>query len=134
MKKILIIGAVVIMFGFGNVQNLFAFGDNFESITPEEAVTEMKKDGVMVLDVRTGEEFNGPLGHLEGATLIPVQVLEHKIADLQEHKDKKILVICRGGVRSRTASKMLTDNGFTAVNILGGMEAMQRAEGAPIVR
>ena len=80
-----------------------------------------------VLDVRTAEEFDGPLGHIEGARLIPVQELAQRLAELQDVKDGQIHVVCRSGGRSSRATKMLLEAGFEAINVEGGMRAWRQA-------
>ncbi len=77
----------------------------------------------VVLDVRTAAEFSGPLGHIDGARLIPVQVLDQRLAELDSLKGQPIYVICRSGNRSQTATRYLRDRGFLATNIAGGMRA-----------
>lgn len=76
-----------------------------------------------ILDVRTPEEYDGPLGHIEGARLIPVDELPQRIDELSDVKDQTIHVICRSGGRSARAARILLDAGFRAVNVLGGMRA-----------
>ncbi len=80
----------------------------------------------VVLDVRTAAEFSGPLGHIDGARLIPVQVLDQRLAELDSLKGQPIYVICRSGNRSQTATRYLRDRGFQATNIAGGMRAWNR--------
>ena len=75
---------------------------------------------VQVLDVREPDEFNGPLGHVPGAQLIPLGTL------LQNHeplkKDKPVVVVCRSGARSAQATAVLAKAGFERVaNLSGGM-------------
>ncbi len=77
----------------------------------------------VVLDVRTVAEFSGPLGHIDGARLIPVQVLDQRLAELDSLKGQPIYVICRSGNRSKTATRILLEHRFEAVNIAGGMRA-----------
>ena len=81
------------------------------------------KDNILLLDVRTATEFDGLLGHIAGAVLLPVQELEQRIDELNEHKEKEIIVICRSGNRSQTGTRILISHGFNAVNMLGGMKA-----------
>ena len=84
--------------------------------------------GIIVLDVREQSEFDS--GHIEGATLIPVPILEYGLNVLD--KEKKIIVYCQSGVRSVTASEILVKNGFHYVyNMLGGIIAWSEA-GYPI--
>ncbi|MBI3601070.1 MAG: rhodanese-like domain-containing protein [Nitrospinae bacterium] len=80
------------------------------------------KDYGLILDVRTKEEFVGDLGHIEGAVLIPVQELNGRVAEIEKYKDKKVLVVCHSGVRSRKASDFLTQKGFGNIyNVVDGM-------------
>ncbi len=80
----------------------------------------------VVLDVRTAAEFSGPLGHIDGARLIPVQVLDQRLAELDSLKGQPIYVICRSGNSSKTATRILREHQFEAVNIAGGMRAWNR--------
>jgi rhodanese-related sulfurtransferase len=76
----------------------------------------------LLLDVRTSQEYND--GHIEGSLLIPVTELESRLDEIADYKDSTVLVYCRSGNRSLTASQILIDNGFTDVhNLLGGIAA-----------
>ena len=75
----------------------------------------------IVLDVRTEEEYFGPLGHIEGAILIPINELENRLVELDEYRDKTIYVVCRSGNRSGFGKDILNNNNFTAINVDGGM-------------
>lgn len=88
--------------------------------------TLMANRQALVLDVRTAAEFTGPLGHIDGARLIPVQVLDQRLAELDSLKGQPIYVICRSGNRSKTATRILREHQFEAVNISGGMRAWNR--------
>jgi uncharacterized membrane protein YdjX (TVP38/TMEM64 family) len=48
---------------------------------------------VTLIDVRTAEEFRGPLGHIAGASNIPIAELSAKIGELSEVKGKPIVAI-----------------------------------------
>lgn len=83
-----------------------------------------KKTAPMLLDVRTAEEFDGKLGHIPGSQLIPLKELANRAAELEQYKEKGIVVVCRSGVRSTTAAAILTGLGFDKVsNLQGGMLA-----------
>ena len=96
----------------------------FPNITVADVQKKIKvKNNILLLDVRTVTEFDGPLSHIAGAVLLPIQELEQRVDELNEHKEKKIIVICRSGNRSQTGTRILISHGFNAVNMLGGMEA-----------
>ena len=71
------------------------------------------------LDVRTIKEHKNQ--SIPGTDCIPVQKLEERIDELNKHRKKKIIVYCRSGNRSSTAVKVLNENGFNALNMIGGM-------------
>jgi rhodanese-related sulfurtransferase len=70
--------------------------------------------------VREPDEFNGPLGHVPGAKLIPMGTLVEKSASIG--KEQPVVVVCRSGARSAQATLMLGKAGFDKVaNLSGGM-------------
>ena len=75
----------------------------------------------VVLDVRTEEEYYGPLGHINGSILIPINELEDRLSELNDYKENTIYVVCRSGNRSGFGKDILNENNFTAVNVDGGM-------------
>ncbi len=75
---------------------------------------------VQIIDVREPDEFNGPLGHVPGARLIPLGTLKDKAAELKA--SKPIVMVCRSGARSAQATVLLGKAGFEKVaNLSGGM-------------
>jgi rhodanese-related sulfurtransferase len=76
--------------------------------------------GARLLDVRSPEEYAG--GHLPGAVNIPVQQLDHRLAEVGP-RDGELIVYCRSGHRSARATEILRQNGFTKVHNLGPMTA-----------
>lgn len=93
---------------------------NFESIDAKQAIQLVENDdNVTLLDVRTIQEYKE--GHLRDATLIPVEALSQNLGMLSQDKNKKIIVYCRTGSRSVSASRILEKNGFTPLNVRGGI-------------
>jgi glyoxylase-like metal-dependent hydrolase (beta-lactamase superfamily II)/rhodanese-related sulfurtransferase len=75
---------------------------------------------VQIVDVREPDEFNGPLGHIAGATLVPLGNLNEKMHSLE--KAKPLVAVCRSGARSAQATVLLGKAGFERVaNLAGGM-------------
>jgi sulfur dioxygenase len=75
---------------------------------------------LQIVDVRDREEFNGPLGRIRGATLIPLSELAGRTGELAQ--DRPVVAVCRSGARSAQAVVMLQKAGFRDVaNLAGGM-------------
>lgn len=92
---------------------------NFPSIDAQEASILLENDdNVTLLDVRTLQEFKED-GHIESAKLIPISVLQSNFNMLD--KSKRVLVYCRSGNRSMSASRVLEANGFEPINLSGGI-------------
>lgn len=92
----------------------------FEQISPEEAKAIMDdNEEVTILDVRDSVEYRE--GHIEGAILVPLGELEYAVESEIEDYDATILVYCRSGVRSKAASSILVEMGYTNVFEFGGI-------------
>ena len=89
----------------------------YRKITAEEA-KEMMVEG-MIVDVRTQEEYDS--GHIEGAILVPLNTLLLEDFTALPDKEQVILVYCRSGNRSRSASQILVEAGYTGVYDFGGI-------------
>jgi len=110
---------VLIIMGLYLLYQKGIIGVNFESVTPKIAYEMIQNDdNVTLLDVRTVEEFKKD-GRISGAKLIPLGQLSANLKMLD--KSKKVLVYCRSGNRSVSASRILESNGFTVINMSGGM-------------
>lgn len=72
----------------------------------------------LLIDVRTADEFAA--GHIPGAINISVQSLPDRLNEIPT--DKPLVVYCRSGNRSATATSILIDAGFSPVYDLGGIQ------------
>ena len=85
---------------------------------------------VQVVDVREPAEFSGPLGHIRGATLVPLGELAARAKELPS--DRPVVAVCRAGSRSAHATAILQKAGIRDVaNLPGGM-LRWRAEGRAV--
>ena len=92
----------------------------YEQITQEAAKEMMDDQEVIILDVRERDEYDS--GHISGAVLLPVGTIdENTAADVIPEKDSTVLVYCRSGNRSKTASSALADLGYTNIYEFGGI-------------
>jgi sulfur dioxygenase len=86
---------------------------------------------VQVVDVREPDEFDGQLGHIDGALLLPLGSLLERASALS--KDRPIVVACRSGARSAQATVLLQKAGFGKVANLSGGMLRWHAAGLPAV-
>lgn len=89
-------------------------------------------EDIVLLDVRTPGEFTGQLGHIPHSILLPVQELHHRLNEIEQYRDKEVLIICRTDNRSRAAASFLKESGFKNVSFVrGGMVEWNRKFGRP---
>lgn len=74
---------------------------------------DLKKEGAIILDVRTPEEF--ALGHIEGSKNIPLDKLSLHVGELKA-QGKPVIACCRSGARSAAAVSKLKAHGIKAYN------------------
>ena len=79
-----------------------------------------------IVDVREPAEFEGPLGHIAGAELIPLARVADAAGRLRDARP--LLLVCRSGNRSGKACSRLAELGVASpTNLVGGMIAWNRA-------
>jgi rhodanese-related sulfurtransferase len=98
-----------------------------KSISVDDFQTLLQTDSTTVLvDVRNENEFVGRMDKIKQAIHIPLGELESRSSELEKYKDKPVYIICRSGNRSGRATKLLTEMGFDAINVSGGMLAYSK--------
>jgi len=102
-------------------------------VTPDEISVQQAAERISeleVVDVRGADEYDGPLGHIAGARLLPLGELEARASELSV--DGPLLMVCRSGRRSEVACQKLAELGVPgAINLVGGMIAWNEA-GLPV--
>lgn len=92
----------------------------YQQITQAEAKEMMDTQDVIILDVRERSEYDE--GHIPGAVLLPVGTIdEETAAAVIPEPDCVVLVYCRSGNRSKTASAALAELGYTNIYEFGGI-------------
>ncbi len=87
-------------------------------IDPVEVARSAEK--VRIVDVREIDEFSGPLGHIQGSECVPLGTIATTAASWD--KSAELVLVCRSGNRSATATQTLEGLGFSHVmNMTGGM-------------
>jgi len=118
---IMLLISTIALTGCNNSNNIDTKNAEYKKITAEEAKAMIDSNDVIILDVRTQEEYDS--GHIENAVLLPVTEISDKSKDILTDKDAKILVYCRSGNRSANAVKNLIEMGYTDVYDFGGINS-----------
>lgn len=82
------------------------------------------RETLNLLDVREEIEYHT---YNIGGKNIPFSKVNENINQLGYNKTDEIIVICKAGLRSQTATELLTRNGYLQVrNLTGGLMALQK--------
>lgn len=76
-----------------------------------ETLRKIVKEDILLLDIRTKEEYEEK--NIPNSINIQLNDLLYNIDEIEEYKNKKIVVYCRSGHRSITACNLLSMEGFT---------------------
>lgn len=88
-------------------------------INTRNAKALMETDGARLVDVRTPQEYSQ--GHIPGALSLPLDTLPSRAEKKLPNKDAYIILYCLSGMRSRSASMMLSKMGYQNIRNLGAM-------------
>lgn len=112
------------------IQGLAGSKQGFAGVRGADGQKLAEDPSVFLLDVRTkGEHAEA---RIKGCTLIPIDELPGRLAELPADKERPILVYCAMGGRSARGASLLAQNGWTTVfNLEGGITAW-KDEGRPV--
>jgi len=108
--------------------------------TPTETMTWVETDELsrllnsasppLVIDVRRPDEFTGPLGHIQEARNIPLDLLPARTADLLGEQ-RPLVLVCHTDRRSAAAAEHLRRAGGSDLAVLRGGMVSWRARSMP---
>ena len=75
-------------------------------------------ENLLILDVRSTEEFNGEQGHIKNALNIPFEKLNTRLNEISAYMEKPLAIICRTDRRSAKAAQLLAKKGFADVHVV----------------
>jgi len=102
-----------------------------QSVSTAQATAMINKENALVLDIRDKKEFSE--GHLANATNMPYANLAKRMNELDIHKHRPIILVCKTGTTVSVAGKMLREKGYNALRLNGGMMEWN-AQNLPVVR
>ena len=90
------------------------------AVSPQQAITMVNSQQGLFLDIRDAGDYKA--GHIVDAMHLPAAKLETRIGELEKHKNKPIVLVCKMGQQASAAGKTLKANGFEHVyKMTGGM-------------
>jgi rhodanese-related sulfurtransferase len=108
------------------IWNLVADPGGKNAVDPLAATAMINHEDAVVLDVRSMKEFKD--GHIVNSINIPLNGLGNNLKQMEKHRDKPVVTVCRSGSRSGSACSVLRKHGFENVkNLRGGMMAWENA-------
>ena len=90
----------------------------YQKLSAEEAYEMMTLQEVVVVDVRTREEYDG--GYIENTVLVPNESIGSEMPEAPPDKEATLLSYCRSGRRSKDAAQKLLSFGYQNVYDFGG--------------
>lgn len=97
----------------------------FETWTIEETAQACAKDEIVLIDVRTVQEYS--FEHIEGALLFPMPFFDAK--KLPGQTDKRIVLHCGSGIRSEKMARACIEAGIDRIaHMEGGFGAWKKAK------
>lgn len=107
--------------GRGEEEKAMAEKDALQ-ISPVDVKLKMdRKEDFFLLDVRELTEYE--IARIDGAVLIPLGELPHRLDEIKSWKNKEVVTHCKVGGRSMKALEILKANGFKNVrSMYGGID------------
>ena len=102
------------------------------AITPTNLVNLVNREGAMLLDIRDSKDYSS--GHIAGAVSMPVSSIDARIGELESHKDKPVVLVCKMGQHASATGRKLKALGFEKVRRLSGGMSEWTASSLPVVK
>ncbi|MBT6065376.1 MAG: sulfurtransferase [Proteobacteria bacterium] len=73
---------------------------------------------MLILDVRSRDEFMGEYGHIPQSLNIPLPELDTRVDELFPYLDRPVVIVCRSHKRSGKAARILEREGFNDFQVV----------------
>ena len=102
------------------------------TVTPVNLVNLANREGAVIVDIRDMKDFGA--GHIAGAVNMPYANIDARIGELEAHKEKPVVLVCKMGQHAGAAGRKLKAQGFSDVRRLSGGMAEWGASSLPVVK
>ncbi|MVW74503.1 rhodanese-like domain-containing protein [Pseudomonas xionganensis] len=102
-----------------------------QTLSSRELTALVNSEQGVVLDVRAQKDFSA--GHIVDSLHIPFEKLTARMAELDKHKSKTLIVVDAMGQHAGSICRDLKKAGFTAAKLSGGI-ASWRGDNLPLVK
>ena len=105
------------------MKHLIHIEDGIKHIFPKDFIEIFKDTKTIIIDIREPYELQSL--PFENATNIP---MNHLLTKYKEYlrKDRTYYILCHHGQRSYVVTELLNKNGYDVVNIVGGVDLVNR--------
>jgi rhodanese-related sulfurtransferase len=95
-------------------------------VSVNDAVRLINQKDALLIDVREPADYAA--GHIPHARNVPASQIKERVKELEKFKSRPLIVHCRNGQRSSSATSALREAGFTeAVKLRDGLTAWEQA-------
>jgi rhodanese-related sulfurtransferase len=102
------------------------------SITPAQLTMLVNQHEGIVVDLREAGDYRQ--GHIADSINLPYTKLAERVAELDRHREKPVVLVCKFGQSAGPAAKTLKEKGFAKVFKLGGGISEWQGSQLPLVR
>lgn len=102
------------------------------TVTPQQLTNLVNQQQGVVIDLRDQAEFRK--GHIVDAINIPYAKLTERMAELENFRERPVILICKLGQYSSAAGKQLLQSGFKQTYRLSGGIGEWQAAQLPLIK
>ncbi|AXM96997.1 rhodanese-like domain-containing protein [Pseudomonas plecoglossicida] len=102
-----------------------------QSLSNGQLTALVNAEKALVIDIRPAKEYSA--GHIVGAVNIPQDKMASRMAELDKHKEKTLIVVDAMGQQSGMICRDLLKAGYTAAKLSGGVSSW-KADNLPLVK
>ena len=101
-------------------------------LSPAQLTRLVNQNGALLLDIRDNGDFRE--GHIVDSMNIAASKIGERLPELEKHRERPVVVVCKMGHQAGTVANMLKDKGFPEVYRLQGGITEWQAANLPLLR